>query len=256
MLEIEKASCTSSEDGTLPVICIQDLAVAYQTTVALFDVNFDIYRGEYVGILGPNGSGKTTLLKAILGLIKPVQGHVRVSSEDVMYKNRNQNLSKIGYVPQVHNIDKNFPALVEDVVMAGRYGKIGLFRRATPQDRKIVNQALRTVEMERFAKRPIGHLSGGQQQKVIIARSLAQEPEVLLLDEPTTALDFKIAKSMMELISKLHTENNLTIILVSHNIRALREHVNRVICLDKTVIWMGAPGDPELDTVIENVFYQ
>ncbi|MFX0095666.1 MAG: metal ABC transporter ATP-binding protein [Candidatus Hodarchaeota archaeon] len=256
MLKAEKTmSCPPSADGVPPIICVQDLAVTFQSNVAIFDVNLDIYPGDYVGILGPNGSGKTTLLKAVLGIFKPIRGTISVFNQKISQGNRNQTLSKIGYVPQVHNIDKNFPALVKDVVMMGRYSQTGLFRRVSSKDEEIVQQCLKTVEMEEFAQRPIGHLSGGQQQKVLIARSLAQNPEILLLDEPTSALDFKIARSIMGLISRLHREKNLTVVLVSHDIKALRESVSRVICIDKTIVWAGDPENPKLDNVISRIFY-
>lgn len=240
----------------IPLICINNAVVAYQNVVALANINLDVYEGEILGICGPNGSGKTTLLKAILGLASLSNGTIRFYKENrkfssgVSYHDIN-----LGYVPQVHNIDRNFPALVYDVVAMGRYTQIGFLKRVKKNDPYVEN-ALRSVGMWKFRSRPIGHLSGGQQQKVIVARALVANPKILLLDEPTAALDFRIERAIMDLIHKLHQEKELTIILVTHRMSLLQEYATKVICLDKSIIWEGEPSDPELQTIINQLFFQ
>ncbi len=236
-----------------PIICIKDLDVAYQNIVALVDINLDIYENDLIGICGPNASGKSTLLKTILGLLQPVRGGVRFF--DCSETGKIKEDMKIGYVPQIRSIDRNFPGLVKDIVAMGRYHQVGFLKRIKDDD-PFVEQALRDVGMWRFRNRPIGHLSGGQQQKIYLARALSSRPEILLLDEPTSALDFKVQKSIMDLIKTLNHENNLTILFVTHNMNFLKEYSSRVICLDKKVVWEGKPNDPYLDTVIQEIFLQ
>ncbi|MFX1515189.1 MAG: metal ABC transporter ATP-binding protein [Promethearchaeota archaeon] len=240
-----------------PLICINNAVVAYQNVVALANINLDVYEGDILGICGPNGSGKSTLLKAILNLVPLSYGTIRFHSQDsqVQLGEEYRQDINIGYVPQIHNIDRNFPALVEDVVAMGRYAQVGFLKRVKKSDPYIEN-ALRSVGMWKFRKRPIGHLSGGQQQKVMIARSLASNPKILLLDEPTAALDFRIERAIMDLIQQLHQKQNLTIILVTHRMSFLKDFTTRVVCLDKSIIWEGEPSDPKLQAIINQLFFQ
>ncbi len=250
---------TLNEEKDTPqgIIEVRNLTVAYQDILALFDVDLDVQKGEHIGITGPNASGKTTLLKAMLGLVKPASGTVKIFNHNVFKKHLPKTIKhKIAYVPQNITIDRNFPALVEDVVMMGRYAQIGVFRPITLKDKKIVENALDQMEMLEFIKRPIGHLSGGQQQKVLIARALAQEPEIILLDEPTSSLDFKIIQELGHLIEQLHQKMNLTILEVNHNLKLLQELCDRLLVLNRTILWEGPPNSPEFDTVIEEVFLQ
>ena len=251
-LETTKISVINKELA----ICFENVRIAYGSLVALADINLDINTGEIVGICGPNGSGKTTLLKAILGQVKPYQGSIKIFGTDITHKNISKNIKMhIGYVPQVQKIDHHFPALVEDVVMMGMYSKIGAVRGPTNKDKNIVKKALHDVHMENFSKRPIGHLSGGQQQKVMIARALAQEPQILLLDEPTSALDFKMADDLMHVIKELHDNQGLTIINDQHNIKILQDYAERLICLNVKIAYDGVPHDPKVSEIIERVFF-
>jgi len=136
----------------------------------------------------------------------------------------------------------------------GRYSELGFFKRVKNDDIS-VEKALEATGMWRFRHRPIGHLSGGQQQKVMISRALAGNPQVLLLDEPTAALDFRVEKDIMELIKGLHEEKSLTILLVTHKMSFLRDYTTRVICIDKSLVWKGDPHDPKLQTIINNLFF-
>ncbi|MHA1129606.1 MAG: metal ABC transporter ATP-binding protein [Candidatus Helarchaeota archaeon] len=246
------------EKNTQPLLIeIQNLSVAYQSVIALHDVNLNIHKGEHIGITGPNASGKTTLLKSILGIVKPFTGFVKIYHQNIFKSRLSKKMRhKIAYVPQSTAVERNFPALVEEVVMMGRYAQIGVFRPITPKDKAIVEDALRHMKLFEFAKRPIGHLSGGQQQKVLIARALAQEPEILLLDEPTSSLDFKIVQELGQLIEQLHKTMHLTIIEVNHNLNLLRNLCDRLIVLNGTIVWQGPADSPEFDTAINETFLQ
>ncbi|MFX0206877.1 MAG: metal ABC transporter ATP-binding protein [Candidatus Hodarchaeota archaeon] len=247
-------ACVPDEENRIPLICIRQVTVAYPSVIALYNINLDIYSGELIGLLGPNGSGKTTLLKTILGTIRPINGKIHLYGEKSAHNGIPRHLlHKIGYVPQQHTIDRNFPALVKDVVMMGRYGRIGFLYSPTTKDHQAVKEALELVGMDEFAHRPIGHLSGGQQQKVLIARALAQKPEIMLLDEPTAALDYRMKKSIIELLKGLN-EQGLTILTIHHDIDLLRKYCSRIALLNRQIIWTGAPTSPDLDSIMERVF--
>jgi len=237
-----------------PLVDLEGVTIAYQSAIALYKVSLKIFPFDILGLIGPNGSGKTTLLKAVLGLLPTLQGFVRVFGKDIHHLS-NTDRFRMGYVPQALNIDRNFPALVQDVVEMGRYSRVGLLHRLTDADYRYVKEAMETTGIVGLSNRPIGHLSGGQQQKVFIARSLAQQPDILLLDEPTSALDFKASKSIMDTILHIHKHQNITIFLVSHNLQFIREYCTRIAVLDKTIVWQGKPEDPQLDKMIQHIFY-
>ncbi|NHJ84611.1 MAG: metal ABC transporter ATP-binding protein [Asgard group archaeon] len=238
-----------------PIICLHDVAISYQSNVAIFDINLDIYKNEFVGICGPNGSGKSTLLKGMIGALEPFRGTVKINGHE-MSKRRGSNeiRTKLGYLPQMEPIDRNFPALVKDVVGMGLYSQIGLFGSFRKGDYEKIHHAMEIVELEEFENRPIGHLSGGQQQKAMIARGIVNEPDILFLDEPTSALDFKVANNIMSIIKKIHDETNLTIVLVSHDIDFIRESCTRAICLNRRVVWDGDPKAHMFEVVISRIF--
>jgi len=171
------------------VIDIENAVVSYREDIALRGVSLKIRTGEFVGIIGPNGAGKTTLLTIVNGLGKLLSGRVWVLGQYLTQGNGHSLRKKVGYVAQVQNIDPRMPMSVREVAMIGRYGLLGLLRRPGKHDWKVVDEMLELVGMSHLARRPIGHLSGGEQQRVAIARCLAQEPELFLLDEPTASLD-------------------------------------------------------------------
>ncbi len=252
---VTKLSVDSSDKTQKPIICVHDVVVAYQANVAIFDINLDIYRNEFVGICGPNGSGKSTLLKSIIGAVDPLKGTVKILGEDILKKGHLHGLrKKFGYLPQMSEIDRNFPALVKDVVGMGLYTTVGLFKNLNKSDCEKVDRVLEIVELEQFRDRPIGHLSGGQQQKVMIARGIVNEPEILFLDEPTSALDFKVARNIMSLIRKIHEETELTIILVSHDIDFIKNNCSRAVCMNRRIVWDGNPKNEGFDEMINRVF--
>jgi ABC-type cobalamin/Fe3+-siderophores transport system ATPase subunit len=199
--------------------------------------------GEFVGIVGPNGAGKTTLLTIVNGMGKLINGHVNVLGYTLTPGNGHSLRKKVGYVAQAENIDPRMPMNVREVAMIGRYGRLGLFRRPGKADWEIVDMALELVGMTHLARRPIGHLSGGEQQRVAIARCLAQEPEIFLLDEPTASLDWKAKTDIVELVKRIHDLRKLTTLFVTHDLSALPIACDRVVLMKDGLIWdEGPPG--------------
>ena len=233
-----------------PVVRFENVSVKYQNVIALRNVNASIYQGDYIGIFGPNGSGKTTFLKTIIGLIEPDIGRVIVLGSENIKKVR----SSVGYVPQNISVKKTFPATVLEVVEMGLFGKIGFMKPLKPEDKKQAEEALHTVHLEAYRNRPIGHLSGGELQKVMVARALASKPKILLLDEPTSALDFMMVKDLMKLLVELNNKLNITIIAINHHLDLLQPYCNRLLLMDGTIIYDGKPDNNEIDDIIKQIF--
>lgn len=213
------------------------MTVAYPSNVALEDVTFSLGRGDFLGIIGPNGSGKTTILRTVLGLERPVAGVVSVlgaRGSDVARVR-----PRIGYVPQRRAIDPGFPITVFDAALTGAYGAAGLFRSPTAAHRRRTHEALAAVGLTDSAGHVAGHLSGGQQQRLFIARALVQDPEVLLLDEPTSAVDVGTRAAIVELVRQLHVERHLTTLYVTHDINEVLPCVDKVMYLNRTVRAFG-----------------
>lgn len=226
------------------IIEIRNAVVSYREDVALRGVSIDIRSGEFVGIIGPNGAGKTTLLTVVNGMGRLVSGSVKVMGKPVSEGNGNNLRKKVGYVAQVENIDPRMPMHVREVAMIGRYGMLGLFRNPGRGDWKIVDEMLALVGMTHLADRPIGHLSGGEQQRVAIARCLAQEPELFLLDEPTASLDWKARTEILELVKRIHDERKLTTLFVTHDLDAMPHTCDRVVLMkDGLIVDDGLPED-------------
>ena len=237
------------------VACMKDVSVVFGNLAAIYEINLDIFEGDFIGICGPNGSGKTTLLKSIIGLVKPLTGEIRLFGELVKDHIPSDSRHRIGYVPQITQFDRNFPALVKDVVEMGRYARAGFMKSLKKEDKEKAMDALRLVDMDYTAERPMGHLSGGQQQRILIAQALAAEADVLLLDEFTSALDFKMTEDIMELLDYLNHTHKITIITIGHNLELLKAYCKRVICLNKVIAFDGDPKDPELDMAINKLFH-
>src|SRR5437016_6486809 len=223
-----------------PIIRFSHATFGFPGVIALKDITLEIAEGEFIGIIGPNGSGKTTLCKAVLGLMRPLEGSLQIfdcACEELRCHHR----ARIGYLPQKGRLDQNFPITVLETVMMGRYGVLGLFRRPARQDQEIALQALANVGMQDHCDAALGHLSGGQQQRVLIARALAQQPQVLLLDEPTTGIDITTQHSVLDLIRRLHRDFGLTVLLVTHDINMIRSKVDRLVLLKTRLFAAGAP---------------
>jgi zinc transport system ATP-binding protein len=215
------------------VVSLEDVWVQYNGVPILEGINLAIEQDDFLGIIGPNGGGKTTLLKIILGLISPSRGKV-----SVLGKPPEKSRSKIGYVPQHNLFDRDFPISVGDVVLMGRYGKSGLFRRYSSEDRRATQDALQTVGMLDYKDRQMGKLSGGELQRIFIARALVAEPKLLLLDEPTASVDPAMQTEFYELLEKL--KKQMAIVLVSHDISAVSIYVDKLACLNRQLHYHGS----------------
>ncbi|HCU57702.1 MAG TPA: ABC transporter [Anaerolineaceae bacterium] len=216
-----------------PLVEITQLNAGYDGETILDDINLNIEREDFIGLIGPNGGGKTTLLKVILGLLPPKKGTVRVMGESPQQARR-----YIGYVPQFTVYDSDFPISVRDVVRMGRLGPARLFKPYTAHDDAIVNERLDWVELGDQKDRALSELSGGQRQRVYIARALAGEPELLLLDEPTISVDVEARTHIYDLLHKIN-ELGVTILLVSHDLNVISSYVKTIGCLNRTLHYHG-----------------
>jgi manganese/iron transport system ATP-binding protein len=226
----------SPPDGLAASLSVRDVTVAYPNgTAALRDTTFRLGPGTICGLVGVNGSGKSTLFKTIMGLMRPQQGEVQISGLPVEAALR-RNI--VAYVPQGEEVDWNFPVLVEDVVMMGRYGHMGFLRIPTAHDRRTVADALDRVGMTGFRHRQIGELSGGQRKRVFLARALAQEGRVILLDEPFTGVDVKTEEAIVGLMRELRGEGRLMLVS-THNLGSVPDYCDQVVLLLNTVLAAG-----------------
>lgn len=212
------------------VISIRHLWAKYEHEPVLEDINLSVKELDFIGLIGPNGGGKTTLIKVLLGLLSPTRGEVRVMGKSVKEGRRD-----IGYVPQTVEFDRDFPISVWDVARMGRLGKLRRLQRYTAKDDEIVAEALRNVEMLDLRSRHIGELSGGQRQRVYIARALATEPKILLLDEPTASVDPRVSSRIYELLS--HLNDHITIMMISHDMNAVSSYVKTIGCLNRRLFY-------------------
>ena len=212
-----------------PAIAVEDLSFSFGGAPALKGVNLQVFAGEFMGLVGPNAGGKSTLLRLILGLLEPQVGRIRVLGLPPREARR-----RLGYVPQHPSFPRDFPISVEQVVLMGRLGvgpRVGWYRAA---DRAAARKALGEVEADDLARRRIGTLSGGQLQRVLLARALVGQPEVLILDEPTANIDQRLEGDIFDLLAVL--KGRLTILVVSHDIAFISSYVDRVACLNRTLI--------------------
>ncbi|TRX50681.1 metal ABC transporter ATP-binding protein [Fulvivirga sp. M361] len=212
---------------------IHDLTVSYDRKPVLWDVDLSLPKGKLVGIVGPNGAGKSTLIKSVMGLAPNSSGYVRLFD-----RNLEQVRQSISYVPQRESVDWDFPASVLDVVLMGRYGKLGLFKRPRKSDKEVAMDSLRKVGMEAYAKRQISQLSGGQQQRVFLARALAQQAELYFMDEPFAGVDAATEKIIISLLREM-TEKGSTVVVVHHDLQSVTEYFDWVILLNMRLVACG-----------------
>jgi zinc transport system ATP-binding protein len=214
-----------------PVIALDRLCFSYQNTHVLNQVSLQVYPGEFLGIVGPNGGGKTTLLKLIMGFLKPSSGTIRVFGDapDV----HPPNSIPLAYVPQSMRFDRDFPISVEEVVLSGLLSRLPWYGSFHAGDRKAAKEALEKVKLGSFHDRAFGTLSGGQAQRVLIARALVSKPRLLLLDEPTASVDSQAEADIYSILNSLKGE--ITILMVTHDLRTAIDHVERLICVQGTV---------------------
>ncbi|MCK5697482.1 MAG: metal ABC transporter ATP-binding protein [Gammaproteobacteria bacterium] len=217
---------TSTSDSA---IHISDINFSFDKLSILENINMTIEQGDFAGLIGPNGGGKTTLLKLILGLYKPQSGTITLFGEALKKQRK-----IIGYVPQYANFSSDFPISVKDTVLQGRLGLTACFGFYNQQDKIIVDKVMQETEITPLAQRPIQSLSGGQMQRVLVARALATEPEIMLLDEPTANIDQRAEKDIFDLFKTIN--KRMTILVISHDIGFVSDYINKVFCLNKTLV--------------------
>lgn len=234
-----------------PGLRVDNLTVAYANgNVALRDASFSLGAGTIAGLVGVNGSGKSTLFKAIMGFVTPLSGTVEIAGLPVREALR-RNL--VAYVPQSEEVDWNFPVLVEDVVMMGRQGRMGFFRIPGARDRQLVTESLERVGMLEFRKRQIGELSGGQKKRVFLARALAQEGQVILLDEPFTGVDVQTEDAIIALMRQLRDEGHLMLVS-THNLGSVPDFCDQVVLVKRTVLAAGPTAETFTQANLERAF--
>ena len=209
------------------IISLENVSFSYtKGTKTLENINLEIHQNDFLAIIGPNGGGKTTLLKVILGLLKPDGG--KISYPGLSNKNKN-----IGYIPQYSVFDKNFPINVTDLVMMGRLSSKKIFKFYNKEDREIAAHYLEMMKLSHLAKNPINALSGGQLQRVLIARALAGKPEIIMMDEPAASIDKQSEIQLSEIIQELN--KSIPVVIVTHDITAIAPYVKQIACVNKTL---------------------
>lgn len=225
---------------TVLSLSVRGVTVAYPNgTRALDDVTFELEGGTICGLVGVNGSGKSTLFKSIMGFLRPERGEIRVAGLPVAQALRRK---LIAYVPQSEEVDWSFPVLVEDVVMMGRYGHMGFLRRPSADDRRKVDVALERVGLSALRHRQIGELSGGQKKRAFLARAIAQEGHLILLDEPFTGVDVKTEGAIIGLLQEMRSEGALMLVS-THNLGSVPEFCDRVVLLLRSVVAAGPTAE-------------
>lgn len=232
-------------------ITVDNLSVTYSNArLALYHAYCTVEPGTITGLVGPNGGGKSTLFKAIMGFLQPSQGRIRIGGFPV---NKAQKRQLMAYVPQSDEVDWNFPVSVFDVVMMGRYGYMNLLRIESAKDRRMVMESLERVGMSDFRHHQIGELSGGQKKRAFLARALAQEGKVILLDEPFTGVDVKTEKRIIDLLMQLREEGH-TILVSTHDLASISTFCDRTILLNRTILASGTTEETFTEENLEMTF--
>ena len=219
------------------VIDLKNVSADYENVRAIENISLQVKEGEFLGIIGPNGGGKSTLIKVILGLHKPIKGTVKVMDKNI-YKTDEK--PSIGYVPQASTFDRRFPISVMDVVLMARLGNnFSFFKKYSSEDKNIALNILKELELSDFRKRQIGQLSGGQLQRVLIARALAVQPQIILLDEPTASVDSSSRSLIFEILKELNKK--MTVIVVTHDLEAVSSYFKSLACMNFSLHYHGDP---------------
>ncbi|AHF90089.1 iron ABC transporter permease [Opitutaceae bacterium TAV5] len=221
-------------------VSVEDVTVTYNNgNVAVFDASFRLAAGTICALVGVNGSGKSTLFKAIMGFLTPARGRVRIGGDPVAAA---QKKNRVAYVPQAEEVDWSFPVSVWDVVLMGRYGYMNFLRIPRPEDKRLAEESLRRVQMWDFRHRQIGELSGGQKKRVFLARALAQQGRVILLDEPFTGVDVKTEAAIIDLLRELRASGHI-ILVSTHNLGSVPEFCDQAVIINRTVLAFGPIAD-------------
>lgn len=216
-----------------PALEIHDVTVAFERKPVLWNIDLTVPQGKLVGIIGPNGAGKSTLIKAVMGILPLSSGYVKIFNQEI-----EEVRHRISYVPQRESVDWDFPASVLDVVLMGRYSKLGLFKRPRKADRDAAMDCLRKVGMESFARRQISQLSGGQQQRTFLARALAQQADIYFMDEPFAGVDAATEKTIIAMLrSMAHAQK--TLVVVHHDLHSVPQYFDWVIMLNTRLVGVG-----------------
>jgi zinc transport system ATP-binding protein len=224
----------------IPILDVNNVSFSFGSTKVLSNISFHIEKGDFLAILGPNGSGKTTLIKLMMGIYTANSGTIKILNTPI---NKFTDWSKLGYVPQkATSIEEQFPATVEEVVAMGLLSQKSFPKILTSKDKNKVLSVLKEVNMQQYATRRIGELSGGQQQRVLIAKALIGEPEIMILDEPTTGVDQESQTKFYELLHALN-HKGITIILISHDIGRITQYVTKIASLNQKLEFYGTHGE-------------
>jgi zinc transport system ATP-binding protein len=222
------------------IIELKSVSAGYNGKLVVEDINLSVDKNDFLGIIGPNGGGKTTVLRMIVGVLKPKKGEVIVFGKNPMNFTKDDR-HRISYVRQERNVDTNFPVSVLDTILMGLYSGIGPGKKITSLHKEKAMEALQKVDMTDFKNSHIGALSGGQKQRVFIARGLVNNPELLILDEPTTGVDARNQETFYQMLFDLKLDLNLTIIMVSHDITMIAKEVNKISCVNHNIHVHGEP---------------
>ena len=231
-----------------PAVEVRDLSAGYNGHAALDTVTFTVEQGCLAGLVGPNGSGKSTLLRVILGLHKPWRGEVRIVGREGSGAR-----GRIGYMPQSELVDWSFPVTALDVVLMGRYGRLGLVRRPGPRDRQEAMAALERVRLADLSQRLIGELSGGEQRRMLIARALAQDADLVLLDEPLAGLDATAQHDLLALLNDLRHEDK-TLFVATHDLSCVAANFDHAVLLNRRVVAFGRPAEVFTEELLSAAF--
>ena len=231
-----------------PALTVHQLSVNYERTPVLWDLSFEIPQGKLVAMVGPNGAGKSTLLKTAVGLIKPISGKV-CFFETALKKVR----KRVAYIPQRESVDWDFPLTLFDLVLMGRFGRRGLFRRPNRQDKQAVEKYLAMVGLETYSKRQISQLSGGQQQRAFLARALIQEADLYLMDEPLTGIDITSLKVIVSILERLRDEGK-TLLVVDHDLKRVAQLFDWVVLLNMHLVDSGPIAEVFTTEMIQKTY--
>lgn len=240
------------EKTKVPILEVENLNIIRSNDYVIKNANFKIYKGDYIGIVGPNGGGKTTLLLALLGILKKEKGRIRLYGKDI---EEFANWEKIAYVSQnAINFDSQFPLSVKELVSLGRVSKKNLGKKLKKEDFKIVDEYLEFMGLEDIVNKRIGQLSGGQKQRVFVAKALVRNPEIIFLDEPVTGIDADTQEKFYKKLSDLNIQKGITILIVSHDLSAVFCRMSRVMCVNKEVYFSNITEELDPNEVLRKAY--